>query len=107
MGSSHKIDMQIVACAIAKIQDQFEAIGRAIANVDLSGFERLVSRHMRLPVYDQPPPRAPHHAHLIQQHIRSVRKPRKYQRPKMVVYKSVINGDTSGKGIDGGQRGQR
>lgn len=65
-----------IRVAISRLREQIEEMGRAFSHVDLSGLDWLRSRYnQRLPVYDEPPPRAPHHAHLIQQHIRSVKKP--------------------------------
>lgn len=80
-----------VYVAISRFRDQIEAMGKAFAKTEFKGLEWFKTQYnQRLPVYDQPPPRPAHHAHLIQQHIRSVRKPPKHARnPRQTMVAAV------------------
>lgn len=83
-----------IRVSISRMRDQIEAFGRSLQHVDFSGLDWLLSQHRRLPVFDEPL-RQPHHAHLIQRHIRSAKKPAKNVRnSRQIVVASIPHRQT-------------
>lgn len=74
-----------IRASIELFRDQIKAFGRAMGRVD---FTTLL--HNKYIVTWDDPPREPHHAHLIKQHIRSARKPAKHARNSRQIMVAAI-----------------
>jgi hypothetical protein len=86
-------EIQSLRKYLETLNKKFEEIGLAFARArELC----LLLPWQTIIILPKPPPREPHHMHLIQRHIRSARKPRRSQRPprrtQYVVQKPVYHG---------------